>query len=488
MSARQPSPLIALASFLAISIVQSGMSLLLLPLYVTTLTPADYGFLTLVNVVAAIFGAASNLKLDAAMRTLYFDHNHDSAALAEYLRQAFTGGVVISALLCAGMLALGEPLFELVFAHAELRFFPAGALAVATAAINGCLAIYFAYLRNRLALREVAAWQLALMIGTVACQIAFVVGLGLGLHGVLWGSLLPAALALLALCAVRPRIIGVRSDWRRLLPSLEYSLPLVALTVCFVLATRLDRLVLERYVDLTALGTYSLLVSVLGLQAVVLNALDGAIRPYLFEALKEREQSGARGVESYQELYCLAGLLALSLAVFIGANLHWFVAEPAYLAIRDWLPYGTTACLPVILGRYYSLLHEFHKRSIELTASVVLRLVVLFVLLETLVPPFGVGGALTAVLVAEALTALWLRGVAARRLAVRPTLRAVGIQIAVFLVGVWGSTYLLGERSPALAGTLQLVVVGGLLLASNRGALRTLTNRAAMEGAVLASR
>lgn len=485
MSAPRASPLTALTCFTALTVVQSAMGLVLLPLYVHALTPADYGVLALVNVVAALFAAVANLKLDAAMRTHYFDHQHDAAALGRYLQQTFSAALAATAICYAAVLALGTPVFRLVFAHAEVEFFPAGALAVSTAAINGCLAVYFAYLRNRVELAELVKWQLALVVGTIACQLVLVLSFELGLRGVLWGSLLPAACVLAAVCASRRGLLGARFDWRALAPSLKYSLPFVALTVCFVLASRLDRLALERAADLAVVGAYALMMSVLTLHAIVLGALDNAIRPPLFARLKSAADR-ASDVVAYQELYSLVGLIALSVAVFIGSNLGLVVDDAGYLALREWLPYGATACVPVILGRYYALLHEFHKRSLELTASVAGRLIALLVLLAVLVPPFGVYGALAAMGAADVLATALLRALAVRGLAVRASLRGVSLQVGVFLAGVWGSFLLVGERSPALAGTLQLVVVAAVLLATNRPALRKLAHRAYAAGATLA--
>jgi O-antigen/teichoic acid export membrane protein len=476
MSTPRANPLTALTCFMALTVVQSAMGLVLLPLYVHALAPTDYGVLALVNVVAALFAAVANLKLDAAMRTHYFDHEHDAAALGRYLRQTFSAALAATALCYAAVLALGAPVFRLVFTHAEVEFFPAGALAVSTAAINGCLAVYFAYLRNRVELRELVKWQLALVVGTIVCQLALVLGFELGLRGVLWGSLLPTAFVLAAVCVSRRGLIGIRLDWRALAPSLKYSLPFVALTVCFVLASRFDRLALERAVDLDVVGAYALMLSVLTLHAIVLGALDNAIRPPLFARLKSAPDR-ASDVVAYQELYSLVGLIALSVAVFIGSNLELVVHDAGYLALREWLPYGATACVPVILGRYYALLHEFHKRSLDLSVSVAGRLIALLVLLAVLVPPFGVHGALAAMGAADVLATALLRALAARGLALRASLRGVGLQTGVFLAGVWSSFLLVGERSPALAGTLQLVAVAGVLLATNRPALRKLAHR-----------
>jgi O-antigen/teichoic acid export membrane protein len=472
----RPSPLAALTWLSALTLAQSGMGLLLLPLYVGALQPAELGVLAAVNVVGSIFGAAATLKLDGAMRAFYFDHERDSAGAQAYLQLTFTAALVAGMIACGAMLVVGDTLFEVLFAHAEARFYPAGALAIATAAGNSCLAVYFAYLRNRMEFLELARWQALIVVGTLATQVVLVLALGLGLAGALWGALLPVATTLLLVCIARPNLLGWRLDWRQLLPSLRYSLPLVALAVCFVLATRLDRLVLERHVTLDTLGAYSLLLSLLGLQAMVLGAVDGAIRPQLFGELRENRTRAQRAVESHQELYCLSGLIALSVAVFIGANLHLITDDAGYLAMQAWLPHGASAFAAVILGKYYALLHEGQKRSVSLTMAVALRLTTFLVLLAGLVPRFGVGGALTAIIATEALTTAVLGHSAAKALGCKLPVRTVVTMMGVFIVGLWSSRYVAGGSMP-LFGALQLVVIVGLLLATNRRALRALRAR-----------
>ena len=490
---RPTRPLSALVCFSALSIVQSALNLLLLPLYVRFVTPAEYGVLATVTIVAAIVSVASNLKLDAAMRTFYFDYADDPDGLEAYLRQTFSASLYFAIVVYAAMLLAGPALFRLVFVHEELRFFPAGALALATASIGACLAPYFVYLRNSLSLLTLVRWQAALVAGTVACQVVLIVGFGLGLYGVLLGSLLPAATTLLLLCLSRPGLLTTRLDWRLLAPSLRYTVPLLGLGLCQSLGTRLDRLVLERHIDLDSLGSYAIVAGLLGLLTVVLNTLDNVVRPYLYPGMRSaarragpsatspvsreprRDRPAALGgTDAYQRLYLVAGLLALSFAVFIGSNLQLVTSNPAYVSAQRWLPLGATAFAPMVLTRYYALYYDLHKRSVALSTAVILRIAVTYLLLVAFVPTFGIGGALLAILFAETLNAL-IFGFTVRRLfAVDTTLRTVALQLALFLGVLWSLHYAVGGKSVAVFGALQLLVTAVTLLGANRRAVRAL--------------
>jgi O-antigen/teichoic acid export membrane protein len=472
---KQPSgPLSALACFSALTILERGLSLLLLPLYVRHIPPDEFGALAAVMIVAGVIAVASNLKLDAAMRTFYFDYCDDPTALETYLRQILSTSLYSAGIVYLVMVLAGERVFALLFAHEELRFFPAGAIALAAASINACLSCYFVYLRNSLRLWELVRWQLFIVVATVGLQILFVVVVGLGLYGVLWGSLLPLACASLWLFGSRPELVTARPDWRYLLPSLKYALPLIALAFVYVLGTRLDRLVLEHYVDLESLGVYAVLAGLLGLLTIVLNTLDNAMRPYLYPDLKSSSERPAVSVDAYQGLYLLAGLLSLSVAVFLGSNLHLMTQRPGYLAIQQWLLPGAAAFVPVIFTRYYALFFDFHKRSVALSIGVIARFGVSGVLLLLLVPKFGIAGALWAIFVSELTNALAFWQVAKRLFAVRTSLRVVATQLTVFLGTLAFLAYAVGNESRAAGGSIQLLVVAGLLLATNRRALRAI--------------
>lgn len=468
-----PHPLLPLVCYSALALAQQGLGLLLLPLYLTHLSPAEYGVLAIVAVASQLIAVVSSLKLDAAMRTFQFDHDGDPQTLRAYVQQIFSAAMLLGLTTFALMLVVGDTVFAWAFANEAVSFFPIGALALAAACIGTALSPFFVYLRNALRLRELVGWQLLILAGTVSLQLVLVVGLDLGLTGVLWGALLPQALALALICLTRPELITLRLQRKHLEPSLRYALPLAGLGLLVALGARFDRLVLERNVDLTELGAYALLLSLLGLSSLVLNVIDNTVRPYLYPALRAGGERAARASEALARVYMAAGLLALSVAVLFGANLHVLTDDPAYLSMRQWLALGATAFVPSIFTRYYALFYDFHKRSIDMSLGVVARSATVIALMLVLVPALGVRGALLALLFAGILGAslLWL-GVA-RRLPVAPPRPDVMRPLA-FVASIWLLQLWLGADQPAAYGVVQLGLVLLLVFTGGREALASL--------------
>ncbi|HSG64622.1 MAG TPA: oligosaccharide flippase family protein, partial [Gammaproteobacteria bacterium] len=321
---RRPAMLAALLTHAALSFSQQGINLLMLPLYLHYVPAEEIGVMAAVMAAAALVGVVANLKLDSAMRAFYFDHHEDSEATTSLLRQVFSASIITASLVYLVLLPLGGPIFALVFAHDTVTYFPAGALAVGTAALNACLATYFVYLRNRLLLAELARWQMGILAATACLQATLLIGFDLGVNGILWGALCPVAMALLLLVIIRPGLLSARLDAKMVGPCLRFSLPLVGLGVIYALGTRFDRLLLERHVALAELGAYAVLMSLFALVRIVLTILDDACRPYLYPALK----AGDLAHERFQRLYFLVGLAAVSTVVFAGAYLNLLTEDP----------------------------------------------------------------------------------------------------------------------------------------------------------------
>ena len=66
-------PLRPLFWFSFLSFLQHATLLILLPLYLNYMSPDEVAILFLVTLTARFAGAFANLKLDAAMRTFFFD-------------------------------------------------------------------------------------------------------------------------------------------------------------------------------------------------------------------------------------------------------------------------------------------------------------------------------------------------------------------------------------------------------------------------------
>ena len=58
-----------------LSVLKSGVSLLLLPIFVNYLSPEDYGVVSLVIIYSTIVAVVGSLGLKSALYTFFFDFN-----------------------------------------------------------------------------------------------------------------------------------------------------------------------------------------------------------------------------------------------------------------------------------------------------------------------------------------------------------------------------------------------------------------------------
>ena len=452
------------AVFSALSMLRQGLPLLLLPVYVAYIDAAEYGVLASLTIAAAFVAMVANLKLDSAVRTFFFDYADEEARL-----RAYTGQIVTVAVLCSGAtwaiaFVCGTAAFEVLFGDAEIRFLPEGAIAIATACISAGIAPYLAFLRARHALRELIARDVVLVIGTIGCQLTLVAGFGLGLRGILWGALLPVAAVAVMIVVANPWLVRPGIDWRMLRPSFRYALPLVGLGLVYAIGGRLDGLVLVRYVSLDQFGAYAIAIGIFGLLRIALSVLDDAFRPFLFPALRSGDPSASRVVAACHRFYLLIGLVALSAAAGMSSAFHLLTDDPRYLAMQDWIPWVASAFAPRVVIRFHSLVLEAHKRSLGMTAGVVVRLLVLALMLIWFVPVHGVIGALWAATIAETVNAIMFVLATRHTGSLHATAGRAALQIAVFLIVIWCVSATLAAWSITLSGVVQCAAVTVTLL------------------------
>ncbi|MGI9270617.1 MAG: hypothetical protein ACR2QT_02485, partial [Woeseiaceae bacterium] len=79
MSKRPQSGIVQpFVTYTLLGLAQRGAWLIMLPVYFLVLQPDEFALLVLILFTANVLAIAANLRLDAAMRTFYFDFDSDS--------------------------------------------------------------------------------------------------------------------------------------------------------------------------------------------------------------------------------------------------------------------------------------------------------------------------------------------------------------------------------------------------------------------------
>jgi O-antigen/teichoic acid export membrane protein len=267
---------------------------MLLPLYTTRLSPADYGELDLSLVVLALSGtfAVQGLK-NAFFR--HYTVSDDPEERTALLSSTFIYMLATSLLIYSLIYFLADELAGLLFTDG------AGGQAVyvrLVALVGFFETISIIPLDSFRANMQPVPYVVILVVGFLlqtAANIYLVAGLGLGVRGVLIGYLIGAAViaaAAIVMARHRMRPIVVIARLRELL---AFGLPLIPVGLAWWLLGVSNRVLLERFASSQELGLYSLGYKMANILAfAVITPFTTAWGPYVY-----RTWRGPRAKETY---------------------------------------------------------------------------------------------------------------------------------------------------------------------------------------------
>lgn len=308
------------------SVLQKGVSFLLLPLYTRHLSPADYGIISVVSSLGAIISALTMMSLHAAISRFYFVYRDRPDVLREFWGTAIT--LVLCVSLAGGVLLLLTGAVVLAPFHAGIPFWPYVALGMASVALQPLSTIYMAILQVREQGGRYAFHSVVQFALTVMLVLGFVVLLGWDASGPLSASLLvTAAYFAYALYALRHdfRFCINRSFARE---ALRYSLPLVPHNVASQVTGASDRVLLNQLAGTAASGLYNIGAQFGGLMSFVADGVNRAFVPVAMSAMQDGSAEALNHLRrTALVLVAAMSLTASGVALFAPELLKVFTAE-----------------------------------------------------------------------------------------------------------------------------------------------------------------
>ncbi len=271
------------------AVVSRGLAFFLVPLYTRVLSPADYGAFDLLMVFAAIVNLTVALEVSQGLARFYMDTPEPERRMV-YASSAFWFTVLCYALFglmawsgssCLAPWIMGE--------HGLRGAFRVGVLYIC---VNGIFYLIQNQLRWELRSRRYTLVSLLGTIGTAAAAVGLAYGLGWGLEGLLWGMVIGAALgATYGLWHLR-RSFRWRFEAGYLGRMLRFSAPLVPSGMAVFVSTYIDRLMINHYLSIEAVGIYGIGFRLAGVAGLVMVGFQGALTPLVYTYHRQAETPG----------------------------------------------------------------------------------------------------------------------------------------------------------------------------------------------------
>jgi O-antigen/teichoic acid export membrane protein len=373
------------------------VNFLLLPVYVRTLSPSDYGALLILTSLETFVKIINRWGLDGAFMRYYSDHADGApkqlltSTLVLFL--LVVDGVLVAAALAASG-ALAPALFGSDHYLTPLR------LMLLNTFVMAFTFVPFHVMRIQNEALRFSALGFARSAGTTLIRLLLVVGAGWGLAGIYSADLLVTLLLTPVLWRRTRPLLAATFSWDELGRLLRFGLPRLPHGLAQQAFDYGNRLLLTLFVPLSAAGVYQNGATLGGLVKFFLASFETAWAPFYYSAAKQQD---AVQVLARMTTYAFAVLVLLVAGtVAIARDLVLLMLGTAYVEAVPIVPIVAlaTGCQGIYLLTSIGL--NLTGNTQLYPAVTIASAIVGLAAGLTLMPAFGGVGAATALLIAFA--------------------------------------------------------------------------------------
>ena len=327
---------------MAASFLPVAVNFIVLPIFTRYLSPKDYGVLALIQSFSAFLPLVLSLQIHNSIARFYFDYEGQEQKVL-----ISTIGLALLFFSCSGLSVLfvfSDRILAFIFPKIATSMFVLFKLALIVAFFN-TLSEYF---RILLTTREKAKLfmkiSLCLFGIGLATNIVEVVILKRGAYGVIEASLILSVLSFIVFLFFNRNYLILKFNLEMLKSPIKYSLPIIPHALAGVIFMYSDRIIMEKYVLLSAIGLYSLADKVAMLFKTAVNQLNAAFRPHFVKTAKEDKDKAARDARDIARITVFVVSFLIVILALFSVEIVYYVLDKRYF--KSWI------IIPILASSY----------------------------------------------------------------------------------------------------------------------------------------
>jgi O-antigen/teichoic acid export membrane protein len=348
------------------SILQNGLSFLLLPLYTKYLTPADYGVIAITTSVNDFLSVFLLLGLNSAITRFYYDYRDRPEELKIFwgtiLTVIFLTTVSVVTLLIITEGILLKPL------TGEIEFYPFIFVSLLTLIFQPFFNIYISITQTREQPQTYVRLTLLQFLLNVGLSILLIVNLKMGVMGALSArSIVMAIMAILSMSLLSREIsIGIKFPYLK--EALAYALPIIPHSLASQVSAISSKIIINQILNTNAVGLYNIGLMLGSIMSIITTGVNRAFVPIYMDTLSAPDDSKLTSLKELGSLivvvYCLIGsfvaLFSPEILMLLTAKPFWESYRVASIVVGSFL----------VNGVYYLLVNSisYNKQTVHLLA------------------------------------------------------------------------------------------------------------------------
>lgn len=378
-------------------ILSRGISILLVPIYTRVFSPADYGVIDILAVVANLVNLTIALEVSQAVARFFVEMKTVEEKRA-YVSTALWFTVIVNVIFVIvaqyycntiGPWVLGASYNETLFR-----------VAVLSIAASGIFYLFQNQLRWQLQSFHYAITSVITLLVSVSITLALIFGAKLGLISVFYGQLAGNAVGAAFSYSFARESYGLIFNKGSLKNMLAFSAPLVPSSIGVFVAVYIDRIAIKELMTMADVGLYGIAYRISSLVGLLMTGAQSSLTPLVYNQY-EQSDTPAEIARIFRYFLWGAFLFFLGLSLFSRELLVIFTTPQfygAYIIVPILVPAVMLAGMYVFAPGL-----AIAKKTKSIAAISISAAVLNTVLNFTLIPYLGIRGAALATLVGAAM-------------------------------------------------------------------------------------
>lgn len=369
--------------YTVISILQKGISFLLLPIYTAFLSPDDYGVIGVVGSISSFISVFLTLGIGGAMSRFYYKNQDETYRRLLYGTISIV--IICNCIFFGTLFILGHSIFVDPFVG-KIPFYPYVFIGIVNAIVTPLYLFFQNYLQTSQQAAKYGVNSMIFFILNIALILFSLYFLHLGVLGVLLSNLITALVFLLyVIIAFLPKLIfkfnlPIFKGWAK------YTLPLLPHSLANWSNGMLDRLLVNGIRSQSDAGLYNLGQQYGSVVSSVAAGVNQAYVPWFFEKIAQGDE-GKNDIRKLGEVTSWGmALIGLVLAIFSKEILGIMVHNPAYSEVWTIVPCIIFAY--VFQSLYYFFVNVLFIKDTKYVFAITITTVFINVGLNLLLIPF----------------------------------------------------------------------------------------------------
>ena len=370
------------------SLLPTAVGLMMLPIYTRYLTPQDYGIVALVLSFQMFLPIILSLKLGSSLSRFYFEHTGSDLKvfISTLLFVIFMLSLTATTIIYINVDSIVSYIFPLTL-HKYYELFKIGV-------IVSFLAIFNNFFINLVRVREKAKLfmkiQLTLFVVNFIINITEVIILERGAYGVIEASMISVIISLLIYTYINKKYLGMTRKCEYLIEPIKFSFFLIPHSLSGLISMYSDRIILEKYVTLSAIGLYMLADKIAMIIKMIVNEFNHAFSPYFIRKSKESKQVAIKEVQNISLIFIyLTSMIVVTISLF-SVEIVYFLLDKRYFDTWMMIPLLSSAYIFRSLYCFSSSGLFYEKKTGRVAMITILAGLINIALNILLIPYYGV--------------------------------------------------------------------------------------------------